>query len=459
MNLPALIDAGLQSFGLRPKAATSYDLRLLQKELAGTDYLGRTNPLSVAGYEFVGGKFQYVDPATQQLRQRLVGQVGRVNSYFAKKVAALPWTAWRRGANGQPEQLNFDAPVLELLWKPNPMTSFGVFMRQISTLYHGEGNVYIWANRLEDGPNKGKAQELWILPPNCVEPRGGGPMKPVEAFRYTPDPTKPGEYEDLDPAEILHLKNDPLPTERKGISVIQSAFREATVDKSTSDATIALMQNQGPPGLLSFPPAGTGNEAVQITLSAPTISDIRNRFDRNYAGPHNRGKIPIVTEKVEYVSTGATAVDLAILELRQANFREICGWWGFSAVLLGDMEASTDNNYQNARKALYTDALLPYLGAILPEFSRWLCPMFEKGTWLDVDVSNVPELQENKKELAEWLALAWWVSAEQKATMLGVTTTLTGHYIPAGLVHAESTGEGPDAAQKLLSAFGVSDYK
>lgn len=462
MNLPTFLDVGLQAVGLRPKTSTSYDLPLLQKALVGTDYLDRTNALG--SYQLTGNQLQWLDPANEAIRKRLVGQVGRINAFFSKKAAALPWTLWKRGTDGKPEQLPFDHPLLDLLWQPNELTSYVVFMRQISTLYHADGNVYIWANKLDSGLNKGKPQELWILPSSLVEPIGGGAMKPVTAFRYTPDKSKPSEYEDLDPSEVLHLKNDPLPHERKGVSTIQSAFREATMDQSSSDAQTSLMQNQGPPGILSFPPDSQG---TQITVAAPTIADIRARFDRKFTGSHNSGRIPIVTEKVEYTSTGVTAVDLNILQLRQANLRDLCGWWGFSAVLLGDMEASTDNNYQNARKAFYTDAILPYLESQVAEFSRWLCPMFEKGLWLQIDTSNVQELQEDKAALATWLSTAYWIPVERKAEIMGepADENFKGYFVPAGLVHVNGLDElsNPDAnaevAAKLLLQYGISDYK
>jgi HK97 family phage portal protein len=442
MSLPETLrdtfNAALQTFGLGKSGLTNYDAAFLQKALVGVDGIGRTNSI----YQVTGNTLQYVDPDHQKLRERLVGQVGQVNAFFAKKAAALQWTAWRRGKAGKREELPFDTPMLDLLWRPNPMTSYGVFMRQISTLYHADGNVYIWANRLESGARKGQAQELWILPSSLVEPRGGGPMQSVTAYRYTPDKSKPGEYEDLDVADVLHLKNDPLPHEVKGVSTIQSAFREATTDKSTSDAANSQMQNAGPPGLIAVEPIGDNAP----DLSLPTIQDIRSRFDRGYTGPQNRGKIPIVSAKVRYVSTGVSIVDLQLLEVRKVNLRELCGWWGFSAVLLGDMEASTDNNYQNARKAMYTDGILPYLESITAEFSRWLPPMFGiPDAWFEVNTSSIQELQEDKAALVAWLKDAYWVKTTDKQRMTGVDEdpTLAPYYIPAGLQPSNVVPEEP----------------
>jgi len=441
MPLPDILNAALQTFGLGTSGLTKYDDAFLQKALVGMDYLGRTNP----NYQLVGNDAAYLDPERQKLRERLVGQFGRANTFFAGKASALPWTLWTRGADGKPKQEPFDTPLLDLLWQPNPMTSYGRFMWQLSVLHHAEGTVPIWANRLESGPRKGQPTELWMLPPPAVKEIGGGYMEPVTAYRYTPNPTKPNDYIDLDPSELLFLKNNSLPGERRGTSTAQSAYREITTDRSSSHAQNSLLQHGGPPGIISFPP----DNQTAITLSAPTISDIRNRFDARYTGVENRGKIPIVTEKVEFVSTGATAVDLAILDLRTANFREVCGWFGFSAVLLGDMDASTDNNYQNARKALYTDAILPYCHSQVAEFSRWLCPLFgykPKQAWLQVDTSEVQELQQDKKALAEWLATAWWVKGSEKRAMMGLQEDpdMDKYFIPAGLRPSDELPELPE---------------
>ncbi|SNR92068.1 phage portal protein [Hymenobacter mucosus] len=459
MKLPDIVNAALQTFGLGSSGLTKYDQNFLQqvmgeKALVGFDSIGRTNPL----YQMVGNDATYLSPEQQKLRQRLVGQFGRANSYFATKAASLPLNLWTRGTDGKPKQEPYDAPLLDLLWQPNPMTSYSTFMWQISSFWHGEGTVPIWANRLDSGPNKGRPQELWILPPPCVKPMGGGYMEPVTSYRYTPDPAKPNEYIDLDPSELLFLKNGALPGEARGTSTAQSAYREVTTDKSTSDAQNSLMQHGGPPGIISFPP----DKDTAITLSAPTIFDIRNRFDTRYSGPENRGKIPIVTEKVEFVSTGATAVDLAILELRMANFREVCGWFGFSSVLLGDMEASTDNNYQNARKAFYTDALVPYANSNAGELSRWLCPLFgykPKQAWLEVDTSGIPELQEDKKAETERIMSMYLLPIERRVEMLGETPdpAFKGYLIPAGLQYFKNAQELSesltDEGQKLLGRY------
>lgn len=457
MALPALIDAGLQSLGLRPKAATSYDLALLRKELVGTDYLGRTNP----AWQLTGGAAKWLSPSNAGLRKQLVGQIARVDRYFAKKAAAVPWTMWRM-KNGKREQIK-EHPLLELLWRPNPLTGQVSFMRQQSTLYHCGGDAYVWANRLEDGPNRGRPTELWLLPPPNVEPKGGDTVTSPDFYRYTPDLSKPGDYIDIPAADMLHLKNDPLPGERYGSSCIVAANREATADEASITAQVAQLQNQGPPGVLTFPPVGSGDGVSVQDVDSSVISTIRNTITRKYRGPENRGNFPMASVKAEWVGIGSTAVDLDIITFRQANFRDICGYWGVPSELLGDKEKSTYNNVGEARKAMYTDGVLPYLEAILPEYSRWLCPMFEKGTWLEVDTSGIQELQADRKALADGLAAAFWIPVERKAELMGepADPNFTGYFVPAGMVHVASTAEinSPDAAQKLLERFGVTDYK
>ncbi|TGE05581.1 phage portal protein [Hymenobacter fodinae] len=437
MNLPALVDAGLQALGLRSQAPTPYDTSLLQKALVGTDSIGRLNPVN---YQYVGGTAQWVSPTGQALRARLVGQVGRVNSYFAKKAAALPWTLWRNGPDGKPQQLPPNSPLLERLWQPNPMVGQVAFMRQQCTLYHGAGNVFIWANRLEDGPRKGQAQEFWILPDGHTKPMGGDAMSPVDFYRFTPDLGKPGEYLDLPASDVLHLKNDPLPGEVMGVSTIQSANREVTLDLATTTTQVSQLQNQGPVGIVSFPPDGT----TTIALSEPQKQQLRERLKQDYTGPTKKGALPVVTEKVEFVRIGVSAVDLDILNVTEANFRAICSWWGVPSELVGDKEKSTYNNVAEARKAAYTDGVLPYLEVILPEWSRWACPMFEQGTWLQVDTSGVAELQADKAALVAWLKDAYWVSTQEKQEMVGakVDNTLPKYYIPAGLEASDALPEG-----------------
>ncbi|MBC6988954.1 phage portal protein [Hymenobacter sp. BT491] len=447
------MDSALQTLGLRPAQPTAYDRPLLQKALAGVDGLGRTNP----NYQYTGGGVNWLHPEHGHLRRQLVGQVGKVNSYFAKKAAALPWLLYRTGKDRKPELLP-SPPLLDLLWQPNPLTGQVVFMRQISILYHGQGNVFIWANRLDSGVNAGKPTELWILPTPNVKPLGGTVMQAPTKYVFTPDLSKPGETIDLLPEDVLHLKHDALPGETYGVGCIVAANREATADQASITAQVSQMQNQGPAGILSFEPVD--NRPVE--LGPNVVSDMRNRLATHYTGADKRGSFPIMTQAVKWTAIGATAVDLDIIQFREANFREICGYWGVPSELLGDKVASTYNNVGEARKAFYTDGVLPYLEAILPEFSRWLCPMFEKGTWLQVDTSGVPELQADKKAETERIMSMYLLPIERRVEMLGETPdkNFTGYLIPAGLVHVKSLDElgGPAAAAKLLRRHGYTDY-
>ena len=75
-----------------------------------------------------------------------------------------------------------------------------------------------------------------------------------------------------------------------------------------------------------------------------------------------------------------------------------------SSVLFNDTANSTYNNVKSAEKAMWTNAVIPFLDKFKQGYNNWLTPSYNengKEFILDYDLSGVDALQEDAKERAE----------------------------------------------------------
>jgi hypothetical protein len=75
---------------------------------------------------------------------------------------------------------------------------------------------------------------------------------------------------------------------------------------------------------------------------------------------------------------------------------EICAAFGVPPEIVGYGENKTYSNYQEARRALYEDAVIPMLNKIRDKFNADLVPKFGGNLYLDFDLSGIEALQENR---------------------------------------------------------------
>jgi HK97 family phage portal protein len=400
----------------------AYDAPLLRKSYAlQVDGLGRTLPMQI-----IGGNMTFL---AGEWHAKIRGQLWRVLSFYATMFAQIPLALYRPGANGKAEKV-LKHPVLDLLYQPNPDTGAYLFFFAVAIQLKAAGNCFVSTVKPEFGSRKGKVGELWILPLLQVEPDTDGPLRPVKGYWFTPDPTKPGARIYMQRSEVLHLKQYNPDGGVWGLGCITAAEKEITGDDSSIRTQIALLQNQGPKGAVWLEPVN--NMPVEVAPSVlQALKSLLNGGNR--ARP---SEVPVIGSKIGYTAFGVSSTDLQILEYRRANFSDLCSYVGVPSGLLNDKEGMTFANAEAYRKMMYTQSLLPTIGYIASELSRWLVPQFEATYWLEPDTSGIPELQEDIAAKVSWLKDAHWITNQRKQEMCGETPDpkLPKYWVPIGLV-------------------------
>jgi HK97 family phage portal protein len=164
-------------------------------------------------------------PSAQLELYRRLSWVYNAVTITARTAAGTPFGVkkWK----GEKKEDIDNHPFEQLLRRPNPLQSRFEFLEALVGFWQLTGNAYIWLNRASESspPN-----ELWIIPPDKIEPV---PDERLFLKGYAYDPGD-GKKIPLDVWEICHIKRwHPLNT-FVGLSPIEALAVVATGDMAMS---------------------------------------------------------------------------------------------------------------------------------------------------------------------------------------------------------------------------------
>jgi HK97 family phage portal protein len=343
--------------------------------------------------------------------------------------------------------------ILDRLNKPNEYQTLTEFLANIYGFRLATGNFYIYKAKSEVGTPE--VMKLYILPTQYMNIESGGIMSPVKKYIYNFNATKEGFTPDL----IIHNRTWSLDysyagSHLFGISPLKAARRSITMSNDGRTAQTTMLKNTGAKGLLAM------NVKESGLAQSPTreqLQQIKDDFREDSGGMQNIGKVNVSVGKFEWFNMGMSAVDLSILESAKWSQQDICKVFGISPVILGDLSASTDNNYKHAKVSAITNAVIPLLRSVADSLNNGLVTEFDKnGDYvLDFDLSVYSELQEDLKSMVDYLEKAWWLTPNQKLTQMSygesVDPNMNKIYLPASLMTMDDLNAPKDLDNLPLS--------
>lgn len=264
------------------------------------------------------------------------------------------------------------------------------------------GNRYLWASLLDAGANRGKPQELYLLPSQHIQ---------VFASRTFPERKtgyrmQIGNIIDFKPEEVMHEKMwnpvyDAFGSNLVGMSPLKAALYNLVRNKYAKQASAYSFQNLGPDTIVY-----TDDARLTADQGLEQAAAIKKKLHEEYSGSVNRKKMAVSGYKMGAVNLGLSPVDLNILEQEKWDVVSFANLWNFPHILLVP-ERATLNNLMVAERALTSRCAIPYLRSFAAHFNRKLSTDWGyKGTGIivDFDVSVYPEMQKDKADLTGWLA-------------------------------------------------------
>ena len=342
---------------------------------------------------------------------------------IAVAVRGIPIRAMRQTGAGETEPLDDGHPLQVLLRQPNPRMSGSAFMEWLTSYQLIAGNAFI-AKGVPEGLSI--ARELYLLRPDTVKAVAGATVGTVDHYEYRPGKGAVFHYA---PELVCDFPFFHPTDELSGMSPMQAASKGIDIGNRGRTWNYNLLGNSArPSGLLSTDQGLTPDQrdALQQAIAA------------NFAGTDNAGKIPVLEAGLTWQQTSMSPGEMEWDGMLKMSTRDICKVFNVPPELVGDSANKTYSNYQEARRALYMETVLPLMDWICDELTGWLAPSYGTGITIGYDASGIEALAEDTERLWARLAGAWYLTPNQRLQQMGFEPStdplMDRVYIPANLI-------------------------
>lgn len=305
---------------------------------------------------------------------------------IAEAFAGVRWVGYTRKLKSG-KTIRVELPenheLMRLLSRPNPKQGQSRFFDEGIRYLLLAGNEYIYRN----GPKNAPPRELYNQRPDRMRVIPGTTAQPVAGFEYRVG-VEPIIYRT---DEILHLKEFHPTNDWYGLSKLEVAAPEIDVLNLSAEWNARLLANDARPSM--------------IIKTAGNITDeqyerIRDMMQKDWLGHMNAGKpIGPLEGGLEAQIISLSPKDMDFYKLDKQTRLKIATVFNVAPELIGDSENKTYSNYQEARKALYQDTIIPKLNWWRDELNNWLVPLFGEQIIIDYDRESIEAIREDRSKL------------------------------------------------------------
>lgn len=320
------------------------------------------------------------------------------------------------------EDLPDTDPLAVLLENPNDYQGKFEFYEGLYTFLNTQGEAFIYKQRPEFGINAGRTVQMHLLFPQFVimniasdYPYG------VTGYKYVVD----GRVliDNIPIEDIIHIKYfnpnfSVTGTELRGLSPFKVLAKRLSRMDSEMDVSVAQLQNGGVP-VIVWDKNG-GDTVNDDNGRETTVNALRKDGWYRFQGNKNNAGSPFFASgEMGAIQTGLKLADLEVADLAKIDFKKVCNVYSVSDRLFNNDATGSEVSDDNARKGLYTNACLPNVFRVRDALIKGLLPDFtDKKRWINADISEIQELQENSKDMATWLATSYWITPNEKREMM-----------------------------------------
>jgi hypothetical protein len=274
------------------------------------------------------------------------------------------------------------------------------------------GNSYVEAV----GPDRGAPRELYVLRPDRMRVLPDAQNR-VRGYRYEVSTARI----DLDTEHCLHIRLFSPLDDWYGMSPLEAAARAIDQDNELARYEVRLLQNQAMPGMVL---------RSQDALDDRQYDRLKQQIQQLYQGTDNVGRPMILDGGLEAQPLSFSPQDMSMDKSMLWSAQRICAAFGVPGELVGLMSA-TYQNRREARKALYTETILPLLDRIADDLNNWLAPQFGPALTLSYDRDSIEALQEDREALFNQIQKADWLTVNEQRVMAGYEEREEGDVILA----------------------------
>lgn len=365
----------------------------------------------------------------------------------ATSASSVPWVVQRKTPEGWENFEEPGHPLVRLLHRPNPSTTWQEMIEYCVQHLDLSGNAF-WS-KIRAGE---QVRELWVLPPQHIR-AVPGLTRLVDKYEYHLGLAR----RDVMPEDIMHFKYLDPNNLYFGMSPLVSAAQAVDIDNEAERFQKVSLENRGLSDL-----------AVKVPLEATEqqVQQMREAFSREHGGPRNARKTLITSADV--MQLGSTAAELDFTESRKFIRDEICSAFGVPPPMVGSYENATLANIETARKIFWRDTMVTLLSKIETVINMQLVHEFGSEFRITYDLTKVDALQENLTEKVNNAKNLWAMGVPfdhiNQVLEMGFDEVPGGDvgYLPSGLLPTDFMGDagmmqdpGLDAKALGALAYGV----
>lgn len=338
----------------------------------------------------------------------------------AKKFGSIPRIVESKSQEGKAmdDSKPLNNALSALLNRPNEYQGQDAFLTLVRAFYKTCGEVFIWLNRgdtdtlvadelvqlSDEQQAKKPVLEMYVLPPNrmIVVP---DPDNLFGVYGYILESNIRIPIRKVD---IIHWKDvnecwDAVSrTHLRGYSALAAGFKTLEANNSASDASVRMYQNSGAKGALVNKNMAQMNPKQESELRAVIDGKVNNR-DLSYS---TKNAIAAFQGEWDYLNFGLTSVDMELLEGKDYSMKELCFLLGMPFEFFDPHTPFAEK--QIGQKSWLLNEIIPDCKQLDGEMNRVLPKAFgmEGKAVICTDTEAMPELQEDKKTMLEWMMKA-----------------------------------------------------
>jgi len=349
----------------------------------------------------------------------------------------------------------------KLLQRPNPYQGQAAFYKLLRAYFKVCGEGFVWLNRgdisdLSDlEQDRRPVLEMYVLPSDQMEVVPD-PEDPYGITGYILDLS--GQKLPIRKNDIIHWKdlnlefNASTRIHLRGMTPFKPGGLTLQQDNEIGRSATRMYLNDGAKGVLY------AEEGKKMTPTQE--SDMRGVVDRKINNSNIKGAVASLfgMGKLGYLDIGASSVDMNLIEAKKSTLTEIAMLLGMPVEMY--LPGTTFANKDAAQKNWVSNKIMPSSKECDDEFNRQLLKAFGLVgiAIIGSDFSDLPEMQENMKELAEWLALAWWITPNEKRELMGyekLAEDFDEPWVANTIAPISERAEPDDGMNDILSDYAV----
>ncbi len=349
----------------------------------------------------VSSKTDYASLAKEGFTQNSV--VFSCVKEIASASAGIPWVLFRQLPGGERREVS-QHPLLDLIARPNPLQGKYELIESMVCHLYLSGNTYMESVGPPNGGHSSLPKELYVLRPDRMKVIPDA-VHYVGGYEYTVS----GQKMEFPRDQILHLKLfNPL-DDWYGLSPVQVAALAIDKLNSGDKWNASLLQNAAVP---------SGALTCKQRLTDDQFDRLKTEMRRQIQGVNNAREPLLLEQDLEWKELGISPKDMDWIEGLKMSALQVAQVFNVPPELVG-LGPATYQNRKEARKALYTEVVCPFLNRLRDGFNNWLVPRFGENLILDYDKAGIEALSEDQEALWNRVNQSEFLTVNEKRRMVG----------------------------------------